>query len=176
MAEEAKKGEDAAEKPKAGGKKKLIIIIAVVIVLIGVGVGAFFALGSGKGKKGEGEGEDEATEEAEEGGDEEHEEGEGLPKAIVPLDVFIVNLQVKGSFLKCTIQLQFDAAMVPHGFESETPKIRDSIIRVISGKTAQEILSLDGKEKLKDEIKTTVNETLGSEDITDVYFTEFIVQ
>jgi flagellar basal body-associated protein FliL len=46
----------------------------------------------------------------------------------------------------------------------------------MSGKTAQEILVVEGKEKLREEIKDGVNNAMGSEDVVNVYFTEFIVQ
>ncbi len=163
--------EEAA--PKKGGKKMLIIIIVVVLVLVGGGVGAFFALGKSKDAEGEGgEGEEEGS--GEEGG--EGAEEIDLPPAILPLDTFIVNLQVKGSFLKTTIQLEFAEPELPHTIEHDTPKIRDAIIRVLSSKAAPDILSTEGKEKLREEIKNAVNEALKSEDVIQVYMTEFIIQ
>ena len=171
MAEEEKSKDDAAA--KGGSKKMLIIIIIAVLVLAGGGVGAFFAFGKSKG---DAEGE-------EEGGEgEEGEEGDGteevhdLPPAILPLDTFIVNLQVKGSFLKTTLQLEFAEPELPHSVEHDTPKIRDAIIRVLSSKAAPDILSTEGKEKLRDELKQSVNEALKSEDVIQVYITEFIIQ
>src|SRR5262249_48386692 len=112
--------------------------------------------------------------EGEEGG-KEGEKGE-LPGAIVPLDTFIVNLQVKGSFLKTVIQLEFGEPEQPHTLDADLPKVRDSIIRVLSSKQAAEILSPEGKEKLREEVKDAVNNAIGSEDVVNVYFTEFIVQ
>jgi flagellar FliL protein len=166
---EKKEGEGAGKK----SKKKLIIIIAVVlVVLIGGGVGAFLALGSKpkEGAEGEdgGEGEEETeTEEAADG---------ALPGAVVPLDPFIVNLLIKGSFLKTTIQLEFSEPEAPHSFEASIPKVRDAIIRILSSKEAKEILSAEGKEKLRGEVREGVNKTLESEDVVQVYFTEFIIQ
>ncbi len=169
MAEEKEDKEAAA--PKKGGKKMLIIIIVAVLVLGGGGVGAFFALGKSKGADGEDGAEGEDAEEGE-GGEEEIE----LAPAVLPLDTFIVNLQVKGSFLKTSLQLEFAEPELPHTIEHDTPKIRDAIIRVLSSKAAPEILSTEGKEKLRDEIKHAVNEALKSEDVTLVYITEFIIQ
>lgn len=164
---EQKEGEAAPKKSKT----KLIIIIAIVVVLL-AGGGAFFALG---GKK-EGDGEEATDEEADAGHEEEGgAEGE-LPGAVVPLDVFIVNLGVKGSFLKTSIQLELMTPEPGKDFERSIPKIRDAVIRVLSGKVAAEILAADGKEKAREEIKKAVNDTLGSEEVVAVYFTEFIVQ
>lgn len=174
MATEEKDDKDEAA-PKKGGKKMLIIIIAAVLILGGGGVGAFFAFGK---KKAEGTGEDGGEEE---GGGEEGAGGEGgeevdLPPAVLPLDTFIVNLQVKGSFLKTTLQLEFTEPELPHTIEHDTPKIRDAIIRVLSSKAAPDILSTEGKEKLREELKNAVNEALKSEDVVQVYITEFIIQ
>jgi len=169
MAEDKEEKEEA---PAKGGSKKLIIIIAVVVlVLVGGGVGAFFAFGKSKGTE---EGADEGGEEGATG--EEGAEEVDLPPAVLPLDTFIVNLQVKGSFLKTTLQLEFAEPEIPKTIEHETPKIRDAIIRVLSSKAAPDILSTEGKEKLRDELKNAVNEALKSEDVTQVYITEFIIQ
>ena len=173
MAEEEK--EDGEEKAgKGGGKKKLIIIIVAAVVLLGGGVGAFLAMSGGKpAAEGEEAGAEEVEEEAAAEGEGEHGE---LPGAMMQLDTFIVNLQVKGSFLKTTISLEFAEPELPHTVENDTPKIRDAIIRVLSTRTANDILNKDGKEKLGEEIKKVVNEVLESEDVVKVYFTEFIVQ
>lgn len=165
MAEEKKEGE--AEAPKKS--KKLVIIVALIVVLILGGVGAFFALGSSD----KGKGEDPFLED-------EYEEDDGghgaLPPAVLPLETFIVNLQVKGSFLRTTIQLEFAEPELPHTIENDIPKIKDIIIRTLSSKSSSELLMSDGKDKLRSEIRDKVNEVLGSEDITQVYFTEFIIQ
>ncbi len=170
MAEEKKEGEEAP----AGGKKKLVIILAVAVLVIGGGVGAFLAMGSSD-KHAEGE------EGLEEGGEHGGEHGEGaegivLPPAVLPLETFIVNLQVKGSFLRTTIQLEFAEPELPHTIENDVPKIKDAIIRVLSGKSSSELLTTEGKDKIRSEVRDSVNEILGGEEITQVYFTEFIIQ
>lgn len=191
MAEEKKDKEKEGEKKegKKGGNKMMLIIIGIVVIAIALGAGAFFALKGSGDKKEAADGEEEATagedEEKdhgkEKGGHEEskgeHGEGEGkLSNALLPLDTFIVNLQVKGSFLKTTIQLEFSKPELPHEIETDTAKIRDAVIRVLSTKTAQEILTPEGKDQLREEIKISSNEALKSEDIIAVYITEFIIQ
>lgn len=172
MAEEKK--EEGAEAPKS--KKKLVIIVAVLVLVIGGGVGAFLASGK-SGKTEEAASEEGAHgESAAEGGA----EGEGgpvtLPPAVLPLETFIVNLQVKGSFLRTTIQLEFAEPELPKTIESDVPKIKDAIIRILSAKSSSELLTTEGKEKMRSEIRDGVNEVLGSEDVTQVFFTEFIIQ
>jgi flagellar protein FliL len=165
MADENK--ETAEETPKSN--KKMVIIMAVALVL-GIGIpGAFFALSGSDKKTDDAFLEDEYDEHGAEG-------MAGLPPAVLPLETFIVNLQVKGSFLRTTIQLEFADAQLPHTIESDIPKIKDAIIRTLSNKSSSEILTMEGKDKLRGEIRDSVNDMLGSEEITQVYFTEFIIQ
>ena len=170
MAKEEAPAEEA--KPK-GGSKKLIIIVAIVLVLVLGGAGAFFAM-KGKAKPATETAEEETAAEGEEEGGEEG--GKSLAPAILPLETFIVNLQVKGSFLKTTIQLEFVTPELPTTVENEVPKVRDSVIRVLSSKSSAEILTPDGKEKLRQELRDAINQALGSDDVAKVYFTEFIIQ
>ena len=102
--------------------------------------------------------------------------GETAGPAFLPLETFIVNLQVKGSFLKTSIQLEFTEPVLPKTIESEVPKIRDAVIRVLSAKGSAEILTAEGKERLREELRDAINQTLGAEDVSKVYFTEFIIQ
>jgi len=163
MAEEHKE----AEETKKGGSKMLIIIIVVLVLLLGGGGAAAFVM---MGKSDHEEGEEGAE------GEEAPADTAGLLGAIYPMDTFIVNLGVKGSFLKTTLQLEFLEPIVPQSFEFSMPKVRDAIIRVLSNRRASEILTVEGKEDLRDDVKDVINETLGSEDVVQVYFTEFIVQ
>lgn len=165
MAEKEK--EKTEETPKSN--KKMVIIMAVALV-VGIGVpGAFFAM-SGSSEKPEAGLEDELSD------DKSYEGVAGLPPAILPLETFIVNLQVKGSFLRTTIQLEFADSQLPPTIESDMPKIKDAIIRTLSSKSSSEILTAEGKERLRGEIRDSVNDMLGAEEITQVYFTEFIIQ
>ena len=57
-------------------------------------------------------------------------------------------------------------------------QIRDVIIRILSSKHADDLLTQDGKERLKEELLEGINEAVGLEEpaVTGVYFTEFIIQ
>jgi flagellar FliL protein len=178
MSDPKKDAKDEASEPKKG-KGKLVMIVAIVVVLVGGGVGAFFALGkSSKSEEAGAEGEEHGDGGGEhgEGGGEHGAEGAALAPAVLPLETFIVNLQVKGSFLRTTIQLEFAEPELPHTVESDVPKIKDSIIKILSNKSSAELLTSEGKEKARSEIRDGVNEVLGSEDVTQVFFTEFIIQ
>ena len=186
--EEPKEGAEGAEAPKPKGKGKLIIIIVVVLLLAG-GAGAFFMLGGSK----------------EEGEHQEEEKPKEYKRA--KMDTFIVNLSESKSFLKVTIQLEYDPdallrvtshegggeghgggggghegggddGALPPEILAKEPVVRDSVIRVLSSKHAEEVLTVEGKATLKDELIEAINEALEfAEPIaTNIYFTEFLIQ
>lgn len=184
--EQPKEGE-APAKPK--GKKKLIIILVVVLLL--AGGGGFFLLKGG--------GEEESAEKKEE------ETTEARVVKRIKLDTMIVNLSEAKSFLKVSMLLEYDpevlAKVAAHGageghggggsgggeeaeggFPGEMlekePVVKDAILRVLSSKTPAELLTVTGKQTLKDELIETINETLEYSEpvIINIYFTEFIIQ
>jgi flagellar basal body-associated protein FliL len=58
------------------------------------------------------------------------------------------------------------------------PMIKDAIIRVLSSKKPEDVLTVEGKEKLKEELIEGINEAIGIEEdvVVNIYFTEFMVQ
>lgn len=190
--EDKKEGEEVAP---AKSKKKLIIILIPVILII-LGAVAFLVLG---GKK-------EAPKDGEE--EEVKEEVHVVKLQTFKMDPFIVNLSENTSFLKTTILVEFNPAIIDkalglgdkhgeaHGgggsgggdkaegpvvpaiFTERQPMIRDAVIHVLASKKVQDVISSEGKDRLKEEVIEAINEALGlSEDaIVNVYFTEFIIQ
>lgn len=188
---EKEKDEEKEEGQEEGGKKskkKLFIIIGLVVLLLGGGV-PFLMMG---GDKKEGEAHEEHHEE------EKH-------YATAKLEPFIVNLSENSTFLKVTLLLEYDPALLEvaekaagggggHGsggggeegaegglpglMSQRLPMLNDAIIRVLSSKRAQEVLTPDGKEQLKQELIEAVNEAIGLDEgpVVNIYFTEFIIQ
>ena len=57
------------------------------------------------------------------------------------------------------------------------PVIDDVVTTVLSGKTFNDVVSVEGKEAIRKEVKTRVNEALhGEERVLNVYITDFVVQ
>jgi flagellar FliL protein len=57
------------------------------------------------------------------------------------------------------------------------PAIEDSVMAVLSSKTFEDIRGVDGKEAAKREVKERVQRVVGdAEQVTNVYFTDFVVQ
>jgi len=60
--------------------------------------------------------------------------------------------------------------------EDSLPIINDSLISELSSKTFEEVYTAEGKEQIREEIVTLLNEKLADHHIMNVYFTEFVVQ
>ena len=157
---------DAAPPAKAG-KKKLVILVTAVLVLVLGGAGAAFVLM----KKKSADGEDGA-----EGGParaEAHEPAKAHakvrdpkhPPTFVPLDPFTVNLADKDSerYAQIGITLEIDDAKVGEELKVYMPAIRNNILMVLSHKTAAQLLTREGKEKLAKSILYAAVRPLGFE-------------
>lgn len=155
----------AEEKPKS--KRKWLVIGAATMV-VAVACAAFFVfpnhLGFGKAFASRHQNKPKGIEPV---------------KAVFTLDPFLVNLadvdEVR--FLKATFQL---------GLAEEPPEeaknavaiaaIRDSILSLLSAKTADQILKTPGKEKLREEIRARVNSISPRLNVLEVYIVDFVIQ
>lgn len=181
MAKEAKPeatGADAAPPKKS---KKLLIIVAaalVVILLIG-GAGAFFLMKNHSAE----EGDDEETA-AETTKNSKKKGGKELLPVYVAMDAFTVNLVPESGDQFVQLILSVEVADMPTGdrIKTYTPKIRNNVMMLLSGKKASELLTKEGKEKLASEIRDQMNQVLaaGSKGddapVKEVLFTSFIIQ
>ena len=139
-----------AAAPSGGGKKKLVMILVAVLVLVLVGGGAAVLLLKKK-----------PAEDGEDGAD----AAEVAPKAkakpksehpptFVPLDPFTVNLADKDvdRFAQVGVTLEVDDPKFAEQIKAYMPAIRSNVLMVLAHKTAPELLSREGKEKLAKEI------------------------
>ena len=155
---------DAA--PAKGAKKKLIIIIATVLVLVLGGGGAAMVLM----KKKPAEGDEDAG-----GGHAKAEVAEPVkakskrdpkhPPTFVLLDPFTVNLADKESerYAQIGVTLEIDDAKTAEELKTYMPAIRNNILMVLAHKTAAEMLTREGKEKLAKSILYAAVRPLGYE-------------
>ncbi len=57
------------------------------------------------------------------------------------------------------------------------PALEDAVVTILSSRSYQDLASIDGKDLVKREIKDRIQRILGeSETLTNVYFTEFVIQ
>jgi flagellar protein FliL len=184
---------DAAE--KKGGKKFVIIIIMVVLLLGGGGGGFYFwktstaAAAEGeepdkkKGSKKDAENEETASDEHD--GEKSGSLKTSIPddedvKAVVELPAFIVNLAdtEQARYLRMTVSLGVEGG---EG-ESEKPdqlfitRVRNAMLAVLSDKTSEEILTVEGKAKLRKELLKAAQAASEEPHVQAIYITDFIVQ
>ena len=189
MAEEeaAEGGEEAAGEEKKGLPIKLILIVVGVLAL---GGGGYFAYTNffqeetveespEQSKEGEESEEGAKGKEGEEAAD--GKKVEELPPDIgvmFTMDPFVVNLAGSSGkrFLKVTATLELSAPEVNPEIQENLQKITDSILVLLSSKNFEDVYSVQGKFKLKDEIATRVNRFLVVGHVKDAYFSEFIIQ
>lgn len=178
MSSQAAKVDKSAPTDEAAGgkksKKKLILIVALVLLLlIGGGGAAWFFLFKPA----------DASHDTEEGAaaDAKHKKSEPmLPPVFVALDPFTVNLQENRQFLQASFNLQFATAAEAANLKNYLPQIRSRLLLLLSGKTAEQIATLEGKNQLTKEILDLVNEPLApgvpSLDAANVFITSFVIQ
>jgi len=108
-------------------------------------------------------------------------EGEEIdvPLPVFKLPTLIVNLSDKGGrrYLRLTMDVELESADIKPKVEERLPQVKDAILRVASIRKFDDINSVEGKDLLRDEIISKINELLKSEtSVTNLYFTEFVVQ
>jgi flagellar FliL protein len=189
--------EDANEAPESGAaaepskpppkRSRRTLVVLALVVLLGGGAGAAWYRGMlplpGLGGGGHGEADGAvsghgAHDEGHGGGHGGEHGGEHGLGPMLPLDPFIANLADEGGkrYLKATFQIEFLGAAVPPGTDARLPQIRDLLLTLLTSKTFDDIKTPEGKQELRDEIATRVNQTLDRDAVKAVYFTEFIVQ
>lgn len=138
---------EAAEGAKAPAKSKkmLMIIVGAVVVLALVGGGAFFYISKQRAAA------------AEDGGDEAPKAASAEKKvapAYMPMDNMVVNLADPGGerVAQIGITLVLNDAHAAEEVKAFLPTIRSGVLLLISQRTAEELLKVEGKEKLAKEI------------------------
>jgi flagellar FliL protein len=100
------------------------------------------------------------------------------PGTLFPLETFIVNLADEGGkrYLRVTMDLELSAGVIENDVQQRLPQIRDSILMVLPSKHFADIRTIEGKTGLRNEILANLNGIFGKESITNLYFTEFVIQ
>jgi flagellar FliL protein len=173
MAEEI---EEEVQKKSGGNMVLILIIVLLVVLLVGGAVAAFFLLGS----------DDESAA---------NQSGQQMSSSttqkkikrstdylsigpMYPMSEFIVNLlSESGSrYLKVALDIELDSENLAAEMDKKKSLIRDIVIRSLSSKTFEEVSTIKGKDRLKDEIVTKINDILADGQIRNIFFTDFVVQ
>jgi flagellar protein FliL len=107
----------------------------------------------------------------------------------MPLEPLLVNLAGSSgsSYLRIALTLKIAAANENKGAKDKeeksdkgayesVPAVKDTVLSVLGQQTADELLAADGKEHLKAELKAALAKHNIDLKVTDVFFTDFLVQ
>ncbi|MFC3847856.1 flagellar basal body-associated protein FliL [Helicobacter baculiformis] len=91
---------------------------------------------------------------------------------------FVVNLisQNGRRYLKASISLELNDPKLLEEVKVKETAIRDTIIEILSSKSIEEISTLKGKNKLKEEVRSNINSFLIDGFVKNVFFTDFVIQ
>jgi flagellar FliL protein len=97
---------------------------------------------------------------------------------LFPLETFIVNLadEERSRYLRITMDLELVEATDSEKLNQRLPQIRDRILMILPSKRFEEIASMEGKTALRDEIINKLNSLFPRAVVTNIFFTEFVVQ
>lgn len=161
------KSKDAKAKDKKGkdddgapAPSKLPMLLGLMNILATAGVGAvvFMGLGSGGG------GAEVIAPDA--------------PTVPVKFEPFVVNLNETNStrYLKATVELELRGEDAQEKFDGLKLKVRDQLLRYLSGLSIAQTLGEENKTVIHDELLVRVHEHFGEDRIAGLYFSEFVVQ
>lgn len=132
-----------------------------------------------EGEHGGGHGEEKA--EGEHGGghgsaDDDEEERHKGP--LLPLESMVTNLSEpdENRYLKVTMQLRITSEAAKPEVESHIVPVRNQILLYLSSLAIEDLSGADNKRAIQKRVKRIANEALPSSRITEVYFTEFVIQ
>jgi len=178
MAEETTEEEVVVEKKSGGNMVLILIVVLLIVLLVGGGLAAFFLLGS----------DDEAVAAAQPQQSSKHTSTKRKASKrssdyltigpMYPMSQFVVNLlsESGGKYLKVALDIELDSEELSAEMDKKKSLIRDIIIRALSSKTFEEISTMKGKDRLKNEIVNSINEVLADGQINNIFFTDFVVQ
>lgn len=114
-------------------------------------------------------------------GEEDDSMGEGVKDNGInyPLDGFTANLaQGDGPrrYLRMNAVLKFSTESEEEEFKARKAQIRDAVISIINAKRPEDLMKLEGKKFLKEEIKSSINTFLVAGQVIDVYYTSFQIK
>ncbi|MEK6579405.1 MAG: flagellar basal body-associated FliL family protein [Bdellovibrionota bacterium] len=98
---------------------------------------------------------------------------------MVTLDQFTVNLSTPGSvapkYFRVNIALEMPTEDAENEVTSKMPQIRNAIIDLINSKRVNDLAAPEGRDYLKEEIRTALNSFLINGKVKGVFFTNFAV-
>ncbi len=172
--------DEGANKAESGGKNPLLTIVLILNIVM-MGAIAFFQFETHKKLTTQPSMQDIVKAEMKKAAgedDQKSETGEAKEQSgkLFPLDGFTANLaQGDGPrrFIRLNAVLKLSSEAKEEEYKARKPQIRDAIISILNAKRPQDLLKVQGKEYLKEEIKSSINTFLVEGKVLDVYYVGF---
>ncbi|MFH7321355.1 flagellar basal body-associated protein FliL [Desulfurivibrio sp. D14AmB] len=97
---------------------------------------------------------------------------------ILSLEPFVVNLAdpTGKRYLKIQIQIELENPQAVENAERAVPRLRDNVIMMMTALSFEEVMTPEGKIRIRDELLERFNVVLRPDRVRNIYFTEFVVQ
>jgi len=97
---------------------------------------------------------------------------------MLALKPFVVNLSDPNGkrYLKVQIEIEIESPLAVERVTKSVPKLRDMVIIMLTSLTFEEVMTPEGKIRIRDELLERFNQVLRPDRIKNIYFTEFVVQ
>jgi flagellar FliL protein len=154
-------------------KKKLLLVFSTAVLLLGAGGAAGWYAIKDNGPALSDEEKQLAAEQAK----------KAIPPVFVSLEPFVVNLRGgddSDHYLQLGVVLQVSDEHATDAVKQQMPRIRNSVLMLLSSKSADELSSIEGKQQLSEEIVTEARKPMqldqANKGIEGVYFSAFVIQ
>ncbi|MCF8094263.1 MAG: flagellar basal body-associated FliL family protein [Desulfobacteraceae bacterium] len=161
------KEKETQEKPAKSKNKIFLICLPLLILLFAAGGAGFYFMGvfDSGGSAQAGQQRRDARENEKLG-------------PLVKMEDFVVNIMHEDSsrFLKLGISMEVKDEEGSKAIKKRAPQIRDAVLMLLGNKRYSEIKDLQGKMQLKADLLARIQELSGQGEVTNLYFTDFVVQ
>lgn len=187
-ADELPESNDNGGKPKKRSWLKVFIILFFLLVFFCVIAGAswWFFLRSDATFKHLLEGGDNSTksqEKSDNANKQEDKKGDsssGLKPVLKPVSLPSVTVNLAdpsgNKYLRMGMDVELSSEGAITNLLTQSARVRDAIILLLSSKTSDELASAEGKVLLKNEVASRLNQILGEPRVVRIYFTDFVIQ
>lgn len=91
-------------------------------------------------------------------------------------DSFVTNLLDSQRFIKVKVSIQVTDNDLLREIDDQSAKVKDNIIYILRNKNEEDFNKSDIQLTLKNEILSRLKEVFETDKITDIYFSEFVLQ
>ena len=179
MADEA----EVKEEKKGGGNGMMIVLIVLIVVLLAAvgGIGYFlYSKGMFDPEAAPG-----AKVEQTQAAIEEADQGEKFQAKIDSLVLNITDAKGRAKLMKLSFTMKTTEPTIEQIVELNKAEIIDSVIRQVSARSSEELLTVGGKAMLKEEMIEEINNILNDatteeevkrDSVKDIFFTSFVIK